>query len=40
MYDVKFTTAYSKSNISHIVRGIEALDAGKGTEHELIEDEE
>lgn len=39
-FDVAVDPFYSKSNISHIVRGIEALDAGKGTEHELIEDEE
>lgn len=28
---------YSKSNISHLKRGIAQLDAGKGEEHELIE---
>ena len=28
---------YSDSNMRHIKRGIEALDAGKGVEHELIE---
>ncbi len=30
---------YSDSNMRHIKRGIEALDAGKGVEHELLEDE-
>jgi DNA-damage-inducible protein J len=29
---------YSDSNMRHIKRGIEALDAGKGVEHELLED--
>lgn len=28
---------YSDSNMRHIKRGIEALDAGKGVEHELLE---
>lgn len=28
---------YSPSNIAHIQRGITALDAGEGQEHELIE---
>lgn len=39
-FDVAVDPFYSKSNIAHIVRGIEALDAGKGTEHELFEDDE
>ena len=30
---------YSESNMRHIKRGIEALDAGKGVEHELLEDD-
>lgn len=30
---------YSDSNMRHIKRGIEALDAGKGMEHELLEDD-
>lgn len=30
---------YSDSNMRHIKRGIEALDAGKGVEHELLEDD-
>lgn len=28
---------YSDSNMAHLRRGIEALDSGKGKEHELIE---
>ena len=30
---------YSDSNMRHIKSGIEALDAGKGVEHELLEDD-
>lgn len=30
---------YSDSNMRHIKRGIEALDAGKGVERELLEDD-
>lgn len=30
---------YSDSNMRHIKRGIEALDASKGVEHELLEDD-
>ena len=30
---------YSDSNMRHIKRGIEALDAGNGVEHELLEDD-
>lgn len=28
---------YSKSNMEHLERGINALNAGKGVEHELVE---
>ena len=28
---------YKKSNVEHLLRGIKALDEGKGKEHELIE---
>ena len=31
---------YSRSNMDHLRRGIKALNTGKGTEHELIEDEQ
>lgn len=31
---------YSKSNMEHIKRGIEALNNGKGKEHDIIEVEE
>ena len=30
---------YSASNMAHLRRGIDALDAGNGVEHEIIEDE-
>ena len=30
---------YSESNINHLLRGIAALNAGKGVEHDLIEDD-
>lgn len=29
---------YSPANLAHLKRGIAALDAGQGVEHELIED--
>lgn len=29
---------YSASNMAHLRRGIDALDAGNGVEHEIIED--
>jgi len=31
---------YSESNVAHILRGVKALDEGKGVEHELIEDDQ
>ena len=27
---------YSESNMAHLMRGVEALNAGKGVEHEII----
>lgn len=30
---------YSKSNITHLERGVKALNEGKGVEHELIEED-
>ena len=32
------TKAYSKNNMERLRRGIEQLNAGKGQEHELIDD--
>ena len=31
---------YSESNLAHLRRGAEALNNGKGVEHELVEDDE
>jgi DNA-damage-inducible protein J len=31
---------YSESNMAHLHRGMSALNAGKGVEHDLIEDDE
>ena len=35
--DISPDSFYSESNVAHILRGIAALDAAKGTEHELID---
>lgn len=37
-FDVSVDPFYSESNIAHLRRGISALNAGQGTEHELIEE--
>jgi len=36
-FDVSVDPFYSKSNIAHLMRGIEQMNAGKGVQHELIE---
>lgn len=36
---VAIDSFYSESNINHLNRGIEALNAGKGMEHEIIEED-
>ena len=36
--EVSVDPFYSESNLSHLRRGIAALNAGKGLEHELIEE--
>ena len=36
-FEVSADLFYSESNIAHLRRGVAALNAGKGTEHELIE---
>lgn len=36
-FEVSVDPFYSESNMSHLRRGIVALNAGKGVEHELIE---
>ena len=38
-FELNADPLYSDSNMRHIKRGIEALDAGKGVEHELLEDD-
>lgn len=39
-FEVGIDPFYSKSNISHLRRGVSALNAGKGIEHESIEAED
>lgn len=36
-FDVSVDPFYSKSNMEHLKMGIEALNAGKGVEHDIIE---
>ena len=37
-FEVSIDPFYSESNLAHLRRGIEALNAGKGVEHEIIEE--
>lgn len=37
-FEVSADPFYSEKNIAHIRRGVESLNAGKGEEHDLIED--
>ncbi len=39
-FEVSVDPFYSESNMAHLRRGVEALDAGKGAEHEIIEVDE
>lgn len=39
-FDVSVDPFYSESNIEHLRRGVEALNAGKGVEHDIIEVDE
>ena len=39
-FEVSADPFYSESNMAHLRRGIAALNEGKGTEHELIEDKD
>lgn len=39
-FEVSIDPFYSESNMAHLRRGIAALNAGKGVEHELYEVEE
>ncbi len=36
-FDISLDPFYSESNMAHLRRGIEALNSGKGTEHDIIE---
>ena len=38
-FEVSADPFYSESNMAYLRRGIAALNAGKGVEHELIEDD-
>lgn len=38
-FEVSVDPFYSDSNMAHLRRGVAALNAGKGTEHELLEDD-
>ncbi|MFV0341469.1 MAG: type II toxin-antitoxin system RelB/DinJ family antitoxin [Anaerocolumna sp.] len=38
-FDVSIDSFYSDSNMAHLMRGIEALNAGKGVEQELVEED-
>ena len=37
-FDVSMDPFYAESNMAHLRRGIAALNAGEGKEHEIIED--
>ncbi len=35
-FDVSVDPIYSESNMAHLRRGVEALNAGKGIEHDIV----
>ena len=39
-FEVSVDPFYSESNLEHLRRGVEALNAGKGVEHDIIEVDE
>ena len=39
-FEVSIDPFYSESNMAHLRRGMKALNAGLGVEHELIEDDD
>ena len=39
-FEITADPFYSASNMAHLARGIEALNAGRGVEHDLLEDED
>ncbi len=39
-FDVSVDPFYSESNMAHLRRGVEAINAGRGIEHDIIEVDE
>lgn len=39
-FELRADPIYSESNMAHLRRGMEALNSGKGTEHDIIEVED
>ena len=39
-FEVSVDPFYKESNMEHLRRGVEALNAGKGVEHDIIEVDE
>ena len=39
-FEVSVDPFYSESNLAHLRRGVEALNAGRGVEHDIIEVED
>lgn len=39
-FEVSVDPFYSESNMAHLHRGVEALNNGKGVEHDIIEEDE
>ena len=39
-FEVSVAPFYSESNIAHLRRGVDALNAGRGVEHDIIEVDE
>jgi DNA-damage-inducible protein J len=39
-FEVSIDPFFSDSNMAHLLRGVEALNAGQGIEHDIIEDDE
>ncbi len=37
-FEVSADPFYSEANMAHLMRGVEALNSGKGVEHEIIEE--
>lgn len=39
-FEISADPFYSASNVAHLLRGVEALNSGKGVEHDIIEDDD